>query len=240
MPTRRIPRTDEQRTAALTTCIAKYNATAAADRLISAAQFVTLNGALSPWRAGQDALGPALQAQTSATAAALSTFAASVRVTSHFIQVINLAIERGTIPASTRSYYQLPVTHAEVPDMNTCADALLWAGRLSTGETARLADGGAAMAWPTIAEVNTAATACSTAETAQSIAKDGFDTAQEDVGSLRPTVDPVIKDLWDTIEYNLRADAPPSLRRKAREWGVVYEGEEEETPPPAPPTPPTP
>ena len=31
--------------------------------------------------------------------------------------------------------------------------------------------------------------------------------------------------------------APPSLRRKAREWGVVYDGEEEEETPPAPPTP---
>ena len=240
MPTRRLPRTDEQRTAALTSCVAKYNATAVPDRLISATQFVTLNGALSPWTAAQSALGPALQAQTQATATALSTYTASVRVTSHFIQVINLAIERGVLPASTRSYYQLPVTHAEVPDMNTCADALLWAGRLATGETARLADGGAAMAWPTITEVNTAATACSAAETAQSSAKDGFDIAQEDVGDQRPTVDPVIKDLWDTIEFNLRAETPSSLRRRAREWGVVYTGEEEEETPPAPPTPPTP
>lgn len=235
MPKRKLPRTDDQRTAALTTCAAKYNATAAPARLITATQNNTLNGTLSPWRAGQDALGPALQAQTDATAAALSTFAASVRVNSHYIQVINFAIERGKLPASARSYYQLPITHAEVPDMNTCPDALLWAGRLATGETARLADGGPAMAWPAIGEVTTAATACSAAETAQSIAKDAFDLAQETVGDLRPTVDPVIKDLWDTIEYNLRADAPPSLRRKAREWGVVYDGEEEAPAPPAPP-----
>ena len=89
--------------------------------------------------------------------------------------------------------------------------------------------------WPTIAQVNTAATNCTTAENAQSTAKGSFDLAQESVAELRPTVDAVIKDLWDTIEFNLRADAPPSLRRKAREWGVVYDEDEEETVPPTPP-----
>jgi len=237
MPTRKLPRTDDERSTALTTCAAKYNATAAPARLITVAQFNTLGGTLSPWGAARTALAPALQAQTAATAAVDTALITSVRVNSHFIQVLNFAIERGTLAASARSYYQLPVTHAQVPDMNTVADALLWAGRLATGETARLADGGAALAWPAIGEVNSASAACAAAETTQSSAKSGFDIAQEDVGDQRPTVDPVIKDLWDTIEYNLRADAPPSLRRKAREWGVVYDGEEEAPAPPAPPTP---
>ncbi len=145
--------------------------------------------------------------------------------------------EANYMTARARSYYQILVTHAQVPDMNTVDDAALWAGRLATGETARLTDGGAPLAWPAIGEVNTASAACAAAA-AQSSAKSGFDIAQEDVGDQRLTVDPVIKDLWDTIEYNLRADAPPSLRRIAREWGVVYDGEEEApAPPPVPPTP---
>lgn len=56
----------------------------------------------------------------------------------------------------------------------------------------------------------------------------------------RPTVDGVVKDLWDTIEFNLRAEDASSLRRKAREWGVAYDGVEEEEAPPVPPAPPTP
>jgi hypothetical protein len=73
-----------------------------------------------------------------------------------------------------------------------------------------VAAGGAPMSWPTIAQVNTAATNCTNAENAQSIAKGSYDLAQESVSELRPTVDAVIKDLWDTIEFNLRADAPPA------------------------------
>ena len=80
MPTRKLPRTDDERSTALTTCLAKYNATAAADRLITAAQFATLNATLSPWNAARTALAPALQAQTAATAAVDAALIASVRV----------------------------------------------------------------------------------------------------------------------------------------------------------------
>ena len=62
--------------------------------------------------------------------------------------------------------------------------------------------------------------------------------AQEAVADQRPAVDDLIKDLWDTIEFNLRTEEPSSLRRKAREWGVVYdEADEAEPPPPPPPEP---
>lgn len=94
--------------------------------------------------------------------------------------------------------------------------------------------------WPAIGEVNAAAALLQTNENLQSTAKDAYDEAQEVVAGQRPTVDAWIKDAWDTIEFNLRADDAASLRRKAREWGVVYEGDEEAEPPPAPPTPPGP
>ena len=58
------------------------------------------------------------------------------------------------------------------------------------------------------------------------------------VAAQRPAVDDMIMDLWDTIEFNLRTEEPSSLRRKAREWGVVYdEAGEAELPPPPPPEP---
>ena len=76
-----------------------------------------------------------------------------------------------------------------------------------------------------------------TNESAQSTAKDGYDLGQEELASQRPAVDLLIKDLWNTIEFNLRTETPTSLRRKAREWGVVYDGDEEEAPPTPPPGP---
>lgn len=239
MPARRLPRTDDERSAAMNTCNVKYQATAAPLRLITATQFGTLGATLSPWRNGRDALGPLLVAQTSATGTCGTAFATCVRFNSHFIQVLNFAIERGEIPASARAFYELPVSHAQVPSMTTVADALRWATAIEVGEIQRTAAGGAPLSWPSAAQVATAANALEAADSAQSIAKDGFDYGQEAVAGQRTTVDALVKDLWDTIEYNLRGEELSSLRRKAREWGVVYDGEEEEapTPPPVPPGP---
>ena len=238
MPTRRLPRSDDQRSTALDTCNTKYQATASPNRLITPGQFVTLGSILSPWRGARAALGPALAAQTAATGLCNTCFTACTRLNSHFIQVLNLAIERGVLPASVRAYYELPVSQAEVPLMNTAADALQWADKLSAGEIQRIAAGGLALAWPTIGQVDAAAGELQANENLQSTAKDAYDLAQEAVADQRPAVDDLIKDLWDTIEFNLRTEEPSSLRRKAREWGVVYGEADEAELPPAPPTPP--
>ena len=240
MPSRRLPKTDDERSAALDACNVKYQATAAPLRLITPAQFAALGGVLSPWRGARGALGPLLAAQTARTATCATCFLVTRRVISQFIQVLNFAIERGTLPASVRAYYELPVNQAEVPEMNTAADLLQWAGKLATGEAQRISAGGAPLAWPAIAEVSAAALALQTNENLQSTAKDAYDAGQEIVAAQRPAVDAWIRDAWDTIEFNLRADEPTSLRRKAREWGVTYEGDEPAEPPPAPPAPPEP
>ena len=105
----------------------------------------------------------------------------------------------------------------------------------------RVLAGGTAMAMPSAAQVATAFTAFNGAEITQTSAKTAYDLGQEAVSNQLPAVDALILDLWDTIEYNLRANDPTSLRRKAREWGVTYDNDETEAPvPPVPPVPPTP
>ena len=195
----------------------KYQATPAADRLITPAQFTQLITILTPWRDARTTTATTLAAQTAQTAHSATCLTATLRVLSHFIQVLNLAIDRGTVPASARAYYELPVQYTPVPDINTPADALQWASKLAAGEAQRVLAGGPAMAWPTIGEVAAAATALQAAETAQSAAKDTYDLAQEAVALQRPAVDACIRDLWDTIEFNLRPDDATSLRRRTRE-----------------------
>lgn len=240
MPSRKLPRTDDQRTHALVTCNNKAGSTAAAQWLITNAQYNQLQAILSPWRNARILVTDALADQVGATALANSTHIALVKNISHFIQVMNLAIDRGVLQPSARAYYDLPVSHPEVPVMNTAAEAQDWAEKITTGEANRIADGGTALAWPSAAQVEAARVAAVNAENAQSTKKDAYDAAQALVAAQRPAVDALIKDLWDTIEFNLRAESQASLRRRAREWGVAYEGDEEAEGPTPPPTPPTP
>ena len=59
---------------------------------------------------------------------------------------------------------------------------------------------------------------------------------------FRAGADELITDIWDEIEFKYRKDEPSAMRRKAREYGVVYvsrpgEPVEEGAQPPAPETP---
>lgn len=239
MPSRQRPRTDDERSTALNLCLVKNNSTVnPADRLITSAQATTLGMRVTSWTGARDATAPLLRAQTTATNNVNGAFTVLARFISHFIQVFNLAIERGVFTASDRTFYQLDESSDTVPALDSGADVRLWAGRIASGEAARITAGGTPMAMPGASQVAMAFTPYTSADATQTTAKTNFDLAQEAVGSQRPAVDALILDLWDTIEYNLRANDPPSLRRKAREWGVVYD--EDEAQPPAPPTPPPP
>ena len=241
MPSRRLPQTDANRSKALITCARRTSTLSAGAWLITVAQNNTLNGLLSSWRNNQNAAGGGLSVQTGATSASQQCLTRTVRIISHFIQVLDMAIERGALPPSVRPLYQLNASHGGVPDINTVADALLWAQRLADGEAARINQGGAPLAWPAVSEVTAEADLLRAAADTQSTDKLLFDQAQEAIATQRPAIDTHIRDLWDTIEYNLRHEPDAaSLRRKAREWGVVYINDDgsEETDEPAPaPTP---
>ena len=240
MPSRRLPQTDDQRSNALTSCSTKALATPPANWLITTAQNNTLQGTLSPWRNARNAAAQALQEQAAATALCDQCLIRTARIVSHFIQVLNLAIERGVLQPAVRAGYKLAVSNLDVPDINTVPDALLWAANIADGEAARVAEGGTPLAWPSAAEVAAESSDLAFNRSQQTTAKTFYDQLQEAIAAQRPAVDALIRDLWDTIEYNLRNEpTQSSLRRKAREWGVVYDGEEpeEETPEPTPPNP---
>jgi hypothetical protein len=242
MPSRSLPNSDATRSTALDAAFNKWNATAASLRPFSADQFAALVAQRTPWKLKTGAAGTALSAQLAAVSAAENRGTALGQLVSHFIQGFNLAVARGYYPASSRAFYQLDASSDAVPAITSQADRLTWAGNVTAGETARQTAEGAAykpMAMPAAAEISTALAAYEPALDVASTAKDTYDIAQEAVQVLRPGVDAVILDLWDTIEFAFRHDDPTSLRRKAREWGVVYMARPGETPDPAPtPTPP--
>ena len=240
MPSRRLPKTDDQRSTALNTAFAKWGATAPADRAITAPDFATLSAQRDLWGPALTSRATALAAQVTATGAADPLLARVKMFVSHFIQVFNLAVARGVFPASARAFYGLDVSSDKVPPLDNRDDILRWVHQIVDGEAARLATAnpGPPMAMPAVADVHDDLYFYLIAAAAQTSAKNANDTAEEAVATLRPTVDPAILDAWDDVENFYRHDDLSSLRRKAREWGVVYENAAAvPVPPPAPPAP---
>jgi len=236
MPMRRLPRTDADRLQALQAAADKAAAVPAAQLAFSAANKALLDTTLPQFRTKMEQRGTALAGQTTATQDEDVQEARTRMWTSHFYQNLNMAIDRGVILASARAFYQLDVSSESLPDMATETDLVLWAGRVVSGEAARVAAGGAALPFPSAAEVNAELTTYNTLRAQQSTKKDVYDDEAADVEALRAPVDALIRDIWDEVEFKFRHETPPSLRAKAREYGVIYESRPGE--PPEPGTPP--
>lgn len=239
MPFRQLPNTDATRITALDALLAKAGLVPEAERPYPAALHTQL-GTLAPqFKAEAQQAGTALSAQSSATTQATLDFLALQTGVSHYIQVFNLGVARGVFPREARAHYQLDVSSAALPALATQADVTLWAGRIATGEAARLAADPAAipMALPSAAEIATAAGKYAASSALQSEKKDAYDDEQDDVAALRPAVDELITDIWDIIEFSYRKEPGPSKRRRCREWGLVYITRPGEEPDPVEPTP---
>jgi hypothetical protein len=245
MPFRQLPASDPTRTQALQGALKKWNSTTGAARLISAATGAALETLQPKWEKEvaerADAFG-----QQSASTLALSAAADKLRLlVSHFIQVYQMGIARGDFAAAGRAVYELSVNEETVPNLDAEAALLLWADRIVKGDPRRVAQfSEAPMTIPAASAVAAALQAYNVKLTAQTDAKDQLEAEQADVIALRSDADKLIRDVWDEVEFALRQLEAPTLRRRAREWGVVYAqrpGEPEEgsgeTPEPAP-TPP--
>ena len=241
MPYRALPDSDATRSTAINAAVAKNAAVAAPDRLISAATATALASLATRWTQETGERAAALGRQTASTSV-LDGIAARLRMAaSHFIQVYQLGVARGIFSPSGRASYELSVNEETVPDLAAEAALLLWADRIVTGESRRTTNFPTepAMAMPAASEVADLLADYQNELSLQTTAKDTYDAEQPDVAELRPEADALIKDIWDEVEFALRRLDPPSLRRRAREWGVTYalrpgEPEETTTPPPAP------
>ena len=233
MPVLDRPNSDLQRLRTLRAAKAKALVTDPADLAFSAATLAELDVQLPLFETEMAERGTALAAQATASEAADPARAAMSQWASHFIQVFNLAVERGEYPASARAFYQLPVDGSKLPPLRTDAERIQWGKNIATGEANRVAAGGAAMANPSAAQVATRYTALTTALGALSPAKDAYDKELEDVAAMRPAIDDLIADIWDEVLFTYRKDDAPSQRRKAREYGITYRTSPGEQPSPS-------
>jgi len=183
-----------------------------------------------------EARGFALTAQNKATLDKEVALKTLKMFNNHFIMVLNFDIARGKFHPSIRATYGLDVTQETLPVMGSEIEVFEWSKKLIAGEIHRIADGGAPMLDPDLAEMQAAQNAYVAAHEEQERKKTNYDLAQEAVEAMRPAVDKFIKKMWNTIEFYFQDDEPSSLRRKARAWGVVYATRPDEEPEPEPQT----
>ena len=141
---------------------------------------------------------------------------------SHFIQVVNMAIQRGEISASILDFYNLNGYSRKLPPLNTEEEVINWGGKLIDGETQRVRKGMSPITNPTIAVVKVRYEKFMEAYHNQKNLQQANNRTLKELAEIRPVADDLILQTWNEVEESFK-DLPDELRReKAQEYGLVY------------------
>jgi hypothetical protein len=141
---------------------------------------------------------------------------------SHFIQVINMAIQRGELSSAILSHYGLNGYSRKLPPLNTEDDIIKWGNKIIEGETERIRNGMSPVTNPTIAVVKVRYEKFMEAYKNQKNLQTANNRALKELAELRPEADAIILQVWNEVEESFK-DLPDDLRReKASEYGLVY------------------
>ncbi len=161
---------------------------------------------------------------------------------SHFHQVLDMGIARGTFQPGARGYYGRDLGATTIPVLRSYDDLSEVANKIVAGEADRqTAEGGAyvAMQLPSAAEVNAQAAAFLAARNQSELALTATDLQREQLQAFYDEGLALAIDIWDSVEFFYRKDPDASSRRiKCERWGVVFADDAPATP--TPPTPPAP
>ena len=141
---------------------------------------------------------------------------------SHFIQVVNMAIQRGELPASIREYYQLNGYGKKLPPLSTEDQIVKWGQLLIDGEVSRIRKGQSPITNPTIAVVKVRYEKFLEAYRNQKSLQQSNIRAHDHLAEMRPKADEIISCIWNEVEASFK-ELPDHLRReKAIDYGLVY------------------
>ncbi len=141
---------------------------------------------------------------------------------SHFIQVVNMAITRGDLPASERSFFGFSSDQKSVPLFNTEAELIKWGEKIIQGENLRISKGRTPITNPTIALVKVWFEKYMDTYNYQKTLQKNFARLQAKLVELRKEADQIIVNLWNEVENHFIYLPEDKRRENAKLYGVVY------------------
>ena len=225
MPTRSLPQADAGHLEALEGAAFKLATIQPGEsRLLSADTEQRLQRLLPRFRGELSSRQAVSGQKTEATSAAEERKSALRLSITHFLKTLNMAIERGTdgFRAGDRTYYGLDASQETLPRMEREATLLRVARTVVSGEAKRIAAGGKPIPMPSAEEIETLLQEVTALLTAQQHLISANDKEVQSIGALRDEVSELVRDIWDELEFAYRKESAPTLRRRCREWGVIY------------------
>lgn len=222
MPYRRLPNTDQARLRSLQAAVDEGEKVGFLNLPFS---YKLQNEAvilLNQMEQSMHAYQIALDAQVASSKKYVSDLKMARLYVSHFIQVLNMSVQRGEIKSAMRDLYGLPTDNNAVPDLSTEDSVVLWGGRIIRGEELRVKKGGIPIYNPSIGKVKAYYDIFMESKISQKVLQSNTRRAMTRLDQLHETSDPLIQEIWNQVE-NCYKDLPAEERRaQCRRFGVCY------------------
>jgi hypothetical protein len=221
MPYRRLPNTDQARLRALSTAIIMGQKKSVEQLAFSANTLNRLRSFYPNLETNILHHKLARQQQEKSSRVYLETVRKARLYISHFIQVLNFAIQRGDLKADIREFYGM-TRDGKSPTLNLDSEVLEWGKKIIEGEHKRTQHGGNPLYNPSIAVVKVKFDQFLDAHHFQKTLQNNTARWTGKVAALRKEADYIILDIWNEVEEYF-SDLPDDAKRdKAVEYGLVY------------------
>jgi hypothetical protein len=223
MPYRRLPNTDQARLRALTQAVEKGDNYDIHNLVISLNTLSEARNFLRKFVQAQNYYKLCFDNQAQSSKLHQPTVKMARLYVSHFIQVLNMAVQRSEIKPFYKEWYGLPLDNYNVPDLMAESAIAEWGEKIIVGEQNRIAHGGIPIYNPTIAKVKVHYDIFMEGYLRQKNLQAITGKSLEKLAEMRPVADELILDLWNQIEKKFENLQPNELRLdKCREYGVIY------------------
>ncbi|MDO4215684.1 MAG: hypothetical protein Q4D12_07210 [Bacteroidales bacterium] len=222
MPYRRLPKTDAARIKAMKTVLDKEDAFSSASRVVAWKTLSDVQRIYDRFMGAYLYHNGCKKNQVRHSGDGDDAKSRARMFISHFIQVLNLAIQRGEIKERYKSLYGLEEGNYTVPELISGEQILCWGEKIISGEKERLKHGGVPISNPSIAKVSVHFDIFKELYSKQKRLQKLTSNSGDDVAQLRAEADAVLLDLWNQVEAAFR-DLPLLERyQKCQSYGLVY------------------
>lgn len=224
MPYRRLPNTDKARIRSLETAINKMRNSDYYAPVMSPELFNRADKKLAQFKEAVERYVNSLETQVnySKSEAYQDRLKNAKMYVSHFLTVFNMCVKRGEMKASDREFYSIPENSGELPDMSSDIAVIRCCENTINGEKARTAKGGVPIYNPTIAKVAVHYDLFKELYDKQSKMRQLTDEALLVVSLMRPQIDEVILDVWNSIENYFQDLTGEKKIKVCRDYGLIY------------------
>jgi len=222
MPYRRLPNTDSSRLKALEISLKKGQDIPPFNLAFSQSSYQKVQSFLPLWQKSLIENKTTFNVQIKNNKEYLKKQKKAKIYISHFIQVINMGIIRGELPASIKNYYKLPIDDKKIPSLNTENDIIYWGENTILGETKRKMEGHSPITNPTIAIVKVHYDNFIEAYKFQKTLQKNHARTLQNIASLRKNADEIILHIWNDVESFFNNLSEDQKRIEAQKYGITY------------------